>query len=338
MSRLLTPLSAKRIPVVRLAMCVALVAAAFVTRLSLGEMFPAGSLIFSIFYLAVVIAAYFAGPRLAAVTALVAAVSAYWAFAAPGFAWKVNVEALISMGFFALTSAVDIYFITGMKRAVVRYRLERTRAELLAQGHAALFHEYNERTANHLQLLGSLLRGGDEAKLVDEASRRTLLLSSVHRALTADPAAEPDFAAFAAQLVDRFLESAHVRPVTVVVQGGPAQVTPDRAASMAMLLSEWLRLALPRLAKAYQPHIEIVIAQEEFALRASGWVTRVEAPLTDLSARIVEAVAEHLGGRHSIEAAPGELRFRLVRPTGLASPPSAAGMPIWIAPGSASLQ
>jgi two-component sensor histidine kinase len=300
-----------------------LVAMSFALRLGLTRYVGPTGHTFTFFYLAVAVAAYFGGPTCAILTMVVSATSAYWAFAAPEFSWEFDHRALIAMGSFALTSAIYIYFITGMRQAIRRYRMERTRAEILAQGHAALFHEYNERAANFLQLLGAMLRKETaettDPQLIMEASRRTMLLSSVHRSMSPQTESQTDFAAFAKELIETVMRTAGISQATVEVEDLPRLVPADRAASMAVLLSEWSRLCVPSLMLARRPHVTVSLETDDegqhLRLSAHGWSgDNGGLQPRDLADQIITAMADQLAGQHRSESHPDALHFTLSCP------------------------
>jgi len=203
-----------------------LVVLAFCTREAMVPLLGETRVAFSTFYLAVVLSAYFCGVGPATCASILSAAVAYWAFVSPAYAPKFDVDSLTSMAFFGLTSAVDIYFITGMRRALNEYRLERTRAERLAQGNADLFREFNERATTHLQLVAALLHlrsreGLDAAysNALADASRRTLMISRVHRSLNHGAVPLTDFSGFTRQLLAAFVEAADHHDIRVIVSG-----------------------------------------------------------------------------------------------------------------------
>ena len=89
------------------------VGGAFVLRLALQPVFHQGQ-IYSLFWPGVVLAAYVFGRRPAAWATLLSGVVAFFAFATPQFAWKVEAQPLTSLAFFFVNAAVAIYLITAL--------------------------------------------------------------------------------------------------------------------------------------------------------------------------------------------------------------------------------
>ncbi|MBQ1541265.1 hypothetical protein C5708_17870 [Caulobacter sp. CCUG 60055] len=300
-----------------------LVGAAFAVRWALAPVF-AGSFIFSTFYPVIVITAYFAGARPAALAAVLSGALAIWAFAPPAFSLIVGAQALISLGFFAVTCAVDIYFITGMTRALQQFRSERSRAEVLAEGHANLFREFNERATNHLQLVAALLQrqandvyDRSYSQALTEASKRTLMISRIHRSMYGESDRATDFAVFARQLLESCLGAAEHRPVEVLVEDHGVALPSDQAASLAVLLFECFRSALQRLPRAGKGSVRVALTAEGDDYRlvlASGRVDMAGAFQDDLGRQIVAAMTDQLQGRFDVREADGGLVFEIVFP------------------------
>src|SRR5687768_11389020 len=95
----------------------ALVAGAFLVRLSLQSVLG-GALPYSIFYPAVILAAYAFGRGPAAAAAIGASLLAFFCFVEPAYAWKATPQVLTSLGFFNLVCAVAIVVITGLTGAL----------------------------------------------------------------------------------------------------------------------------------------------------------------------------------------------------------------------------
>ncbi len=279
---------------------------------------------------------------------LASALLAYWAFATPYYGLAFNVQALSAMGFFALTAAIDIYFITGMARAMRKYRLERTRAEILAEGHANLFREYNERTANHLQLLAALLKrqvegepGFDHAASLGEALRRTMLISSTHRSLDPGSGRKTEFAAFARQLLKSALDAAGAAHVTVSVENSDIALPPDQAASLAIVLIEWFRTAITLLPrdKAGRIGVSLDAAGSDYRLLLTALGQPGDNPdlfPDPVTRQIVAAATDQLGGRLAVSCDHGQLVLELLLPAMAAEGPQAPNA--IVAPGPNAIQ
>lgn len=307
---------------------------AFGMRLAFDPLIGDTRLAFSIFYLAVVFSAYFAGGGPAVFTAILSACLAYWAFVAPAYAMKINPESLTSMAFFGLTSAVDIYFITGMSRALREYRTEQQRAEQLAKGNADLFREFNERTTTHLQLVAALLhlRARDDvdssyANALADASRRTLMISRVHRNLNHGAVPLTDFSGFARQLLAACVEATPNSNIRATVSGDEILLPGEQATSMATILFEFVRFALRHQPAENGGTIDVHLTATEmsYRLRLSSASAKVPADQglmnEEMTRQAIEAMTDHLHGHFTTLPVPQGIAFELNIPTDIVGAP-----------------
>jgi two-component sensor histidine kinase len=294
------------------------VAVAFVARLWLNSVLGDG-FVFAVFYPVVILAAYFGGVGPAIAAAVLSAALGYYAFAAPAFAVAFNAHALKSMAFFALNAAVNIYFITGMTKAMNEARHQRERSDMLAEGHADLFREFNERTTNHLQLVSALLQtraggelGSDAARALTEASRHSLMLSQVHRSLQDERDRTTNFAVFARQLVTSCLHAAGDPPIQIEVAEQDVHLPADQAASLAGVVFEWLRVILMQSPAHRDGVFHLALAPEHEGFRLSlrgrwdanepGYASAPSMQLLD--SNIVGALVDQLGGEFAAWSGP----------------------------------
>lgn len=297
-----------------------LVVAAFLARLSLQPVFGANHA-FTVFYPGVILAAYFLGPRPAIVTATLSVAVAYWAFAEPVFAWKGDFATLTTILFFAVTSGVSIYFITGMRTALADLAEARGRAEGLAASHTELFRNLNERVTNHLQLVAALLQlqARDErdktmARALAEASARTLLISRVHRGLNGQIVQTLDFDAFARQLADAALAAQANPAVQVVIEPSGTRLGLDEATSVAIVLLECLQARLQMPAPAVL-RVGLYRDARQARLIVAESSALGEPPAEgDRRLYLIEAMVEQLGGRFSSKTGPEQIVSELVFP------------------------
>lgn len=299
---------------------------AFAVRIALIPIFGPVSFVFPIFYLAVVVAAYFTGVGPAIMTSLASAALAHWTFAKPAFAFKLTPEAATSMGFFMLTSTVDIYFISGMTRALHEYRAQKLRAEQLADSNAELFREFSERTTNHLQLVAALLqlRAGDGADAswsdaLTEASRRTMLIARAHRDMHEGGAKPVDLSAFAGQLLSAGLAASDDPALAIEIAGDTISLPPEQATSIAIILLEWFRFVLRHQIPggARRVRLELTANGNGYcvALSSPSAIMGEKLPGDALSRQIVQASADQLHGYARPVPTIDGLAFELVIPT-----------------------
>lgn len=228
---------------VQIVWTVVLLGGAFGIRYALHPLFGTDRFVFTVFYLAIVLIALVAGMLPALIASVIAAPLAYWAFAEPAYSLGFKAGALAAINFFVFTAVINLLFIMVVKRLLAANRAERLRAEELARGHADLFAEFNARAANHLQLVAALLGAnaresdGNSGKALSEASRRTDLISRLHRTMDAQTNKGTNVAAFAAHLLEggALVNGTNVH---VTVSRDPVIVRTDQATSIAILLME----------------------------------------------------------------------------------------------------
>lgn len=224
----------------------ALVAAAFFIRLPMQSVLG-GGLAYSCFYPPVILAAYAFGRRQATVAAAVSALLAFWCFVEPVYAWKTSPQILTAFVFFGVTCAVAIVVITGLTGALQAVSSELGRAQAVADSHAGLFRELNERMSHHMRLVAGVLalqaKGEPEPAVADSLRRameRTLLISRVHRELGGRADQSVDFDAFAAALA-RAVCAAREQPFErVQVQPSGLSLGVEEATSLGVALAECL--------------------------------------------------------------------------------------------------
>ncbi|MGH6911903.1 MAG: DUF4118 domain-containing protein, partial [Phenylobacterium sp.] len=175
------------------------VTAAFAVRLVTQPVFQHGQT-YSLFYPGVVMAAYLLGRRPAAFAMLLSGLVGFFAFATPQFAWKAAPQTLTTLFFFFLNASVAIYLITALTRALAELAASQGRAEAVADSHADLFRELNERISHHLRLVAGVLtlqaKGEPEPDVMrglQKASERSVLMARVHRELAGHSEAPVDF-------------------------------------------------------------------------------------------------------------------------------------------------
>lgn len=209
---------------------------------------------YSAFVPFILISAYVLGARPAILAAALSCTLGLLFFAMPAPWFGLNVRTLASLGMFVMTIGVGIYFITGMGRALRALAIEQARAEALAESHAELFRDLNERVTNHLQLVAAVLQlqarneqNGAVSHALAEASGRTLMISKVHRSLTSDQNEPLDFETFAAQLLKKTLLARGRATADVVLDASGVRLTPDQATSVGLVLLECLNSGLDGL-------------------------------------------------------------------------------------------
>jgi K+-sensing histidine kinase KdpD len=226
----------------RYGLAIAAVAVGFAVRTALEPAFG-GFHPYSTFLPVVILTAYGLGRGPAALALGLSAVLGYACFAAPEHGWK-DIHALASLGFFVGSGGVAAVLISALVRALDTLAAALARAETLAQSHAELFRELNERMTNHMQLIAGLLqlhalRETDEAlsQAFANASEKSLLISRAHRELSGRALELVDFNAFAERLVRTATPPGGP---TVEVAGARLMATASQATSLGVVLLECL--------------------------------------------------------------------------------------------------
>jgi len=224
----------------------AMVAVSFLVRLPMQPMLG-GGLAYSAFYPAVILSAYAFGRGPAVAATGVSALLAFWWFVEPVHALKLSSVVLAAFLFFIVTCAVAIVVITGLTGALKDVSRELGRTQAVADSHAGLFREINERMSHHMRLVAGVLalqaKGEPEPQVADSLRRameRTLLISRVHRELGGRVEESVDFDAFAAALARTVCVAREQAPERVQVQPSGLKLGVEEATSLGVALAECL--------------------------------------------------------------------------------------------------
>lgn len=306
----------------------AMVATAFLVRLSLQSVLG-GGLAYSAFYPAVILSAYAFGRGPAIVAALVSAVLAYWCFVEPVFAWKAAPNILTACLFFTLTCAVAIVVITGLTGALRDVSRELGRAQAVADSHAGLFRELNERMSHHMRLVAGVLalqaKGEPEPQVADglkRAMERTLLISRVHRELGGHADQSVDFDAFAAALARAVCLAREQSPDQVTVEPSGLKLGAEEATSLGVALAECLGALFDAgVASPLSIRFDTRDLQAEVAISQAG--EAIDSVLVSVTnGYLLRAMTEQLGAAVALRADAAGSALVLSMPRG--APRSAA--------------
>jgi two-component sensor histidine kinase len=228
------------------------IAAVFVVRLVAQPVFQTGQ-VYSLFYPAVVLTAYLLGRKPAAFAMLLSGAMGFFAFAAPTFAWKATPHVLTALFFFFVNASVAIYLITALTRALAELAASQDRAAAVADSHADLFRELNERISHHLRLVAGVLtlqaKGEPEPDVMrglQKASERSVLMARVHRELAGRTEAPVDFDAFARGLMRSVCHARGDDTDRVQIEPAHIWLPPEEATSLGMALAECVAALLSR--------------------------------------------------------------------------------------------
>lgn len=310
----------------------AMVAVAFVFRLQFQDVLG-GGLAYSTFYPAVILAAYAFGRGPAVAAAMVSSVLALFCFVEPAFAWKATPTVLAAFGFFALVCGVAIVVITGLTGALKAVSRELGRAQAVADSHAGLFRELNERMTHHMRLVAGVLalqaKGEPEPQVADglkRAMERTLLISRVHRELGGRVDDVADFDAFATALARAVCLAREQAPERVLVEASGLKLGVEEATSLGVALAECLgalfdaRVKGPLRIRFNARDHQVEVAISEGADGGDG------ALVTVSNGYLLRAMTEQLGAEVALRAdAEGSaLVLSMPRPAAVASPAQAS--------------
>jgi two-component sensor histidine kinase len=233
-------------PVMAWVWTAALVAAAFVFRYPMNGVLG-GSLSYSAFYPAVILSAYAFGRGPAIAATVVSALLGFLFFSAPAYSWQLDPKVLMGAVFFLTSSAVAIVVVTGLTGALRQVSTELGRAQAVADSHAGLFRELNERMTHHMRLVAGVLalqaKGEPEPQVADSLRRameRSLLISRVHRELAGHTDGPTDLDAFATALARAVCVARDQPADRVIVQPSGLSLGAEETTSLGVALAECL--------------------------------------------------------------------------------------------------
>lgn len=314
-----------------------LVVAVFTVRLLLQPLLGDGQA-YALFCLAVIVAAYLFGRGPAALVTVAGGLLAFFCFVAPQFAWKSAPGALTTLTSYALNCAVAVYLITTLTRALSELTAGQSRAEAVADNHANLFRELNERISHHLRLVAGVLSlqakgepAADVLRGLQKASERSMLMARVHRELSGRTEEPVDFDAFARGLVRSVCQARGDPAERVVIEPADIWLPPEEATSLGVALAECVAALLAR--KDCGPlRISMLGGAVDTRISICEIDRQTGATLASLSGGyLLRAMVEQLGAAIELKAdAQGsalEITVPHAPPPALSSvQPSAAGM------------
>jgi two-component sensor histidine kinase len=285
-----------------------LVAAAFLLRLPMQGVLG-GNLAYSVFYPAVILAAYAFGRWQAVAAAVFSAVLAVTVFVDPALSSPLSMGALAAFMFFVTTSAVAIVVITGLTRALKDVSHELGRARAVAESHAGLFRELNERMTHHMRLVAGVLalqaKGEPEPQVADSLKRameRTLMISRVHRELGGRSDEAVALGPFAAALA-RAVCQARGEPIDrVAVEGSDLRLPLEETTSLGVALAECLGTLFDiGVDGQLRVRLDASGGQAEVAISEAG--ARAQGALVSVTnGYLLRAMTEQLGAAVALRA------------------------------------
>ena len=309
----------------------ALVAVAFLIRWSMQPMLG-GGLAYSTFYPVVILIAYAFGRWPAVAATVVCANVALVCFVEPAFAFKLPANAVTGYVFFLVSAAVAITVVTGLTSALKDLSRELGRAQAVADSHAGLFRELNERMTHHMRLVAGVLaiqaKGEPEQQVADSLRRameRSLLIARVHRELGGRGETPVAFDTFAVALARAVCLSRQQPPERVGVEASGLELSLEEATSLGVALAECLG-ALLDTGGAGQLSLRLDASgrQAEVAISETG--AAAEGALVSVTnGLLLRAMAEQLGAAVALRADAHGSALVLSMPRGaVAADPEAA--------------
>lgn len=292
-----------RLPGARYLAAVGLVLASIGIRLLVTPSLEA-SYSYTCYYPGVILAAYWLGGRPALMAAGLSTFFEYNFMGPTPFSLPTDSEALIRLGFFAVSSLMLIHVLSTIRDRLNTLTSQHAQVEALAMGQAELFRDHAQRTTDHLQLISAILqlRARDEgdpmvSRVLTNAASRTLILSRTHRELAGGSDRRIPFESFARKLVEASAARGGVPSDRVAISVGARDVPLEQATSLGLVMLEYLNaLKVQRTAVGLSVTLDDYGQERSLTLA----VTEGVGP-TPRDIPLFEVIAEQLGGRLEIK-------------------------------------
>lgn len=314
-----------RIPFARTRRWIAFTAAialpllALIFRFLVADFLPEGYP-FITFFPAVIITAFFFGLRPGVVAGVLSGLLSWFFFISPVYSFDLSFNAIVALGFYAAIISVDIALVHWMQDANCELTNERQRANELAENREVLFKELQHRVGNNLQMVGSLIalqkrRMNDPAAKValDEAARRLGLVGRIQRQLYDPAGAQLSLAAYIDQICKDVIAAAGREGLRYdFTSVGDAVLPPDKAIPTALVVAEAVNNAIEHgFGSGNEGHIQVAVAPVPrgvavtIADNGKGIPAGFDVNASEsLGLKIARTLAQSLGGRFSMHAAP----------------------------------
>ncbi len=228
-------------PWLALALALVVLAVALLVRLALPEAMR--SLPFITLLPAILIAAMIGGLRVGIVITILGGVAAWYWFLPPLASFELTwPDGVLSIVFFAITAAIQLYVIRTLNLAVDQLSKERDQ-------NAVLFQELQHRVANNLQFIASLLSfqrrmassdPAASAKALEVAQNRLDLMARIHRRLYDPSATRMPLSQYFQGLCQEILEATGARNVVCLVEVAPVIFDLRSLMNLSLLLNEFI--------------------------------------------------------------------------------------------------
>lgn len=207
---------------------------------------------FITFVPAVVLTAFFFGPRPGIFAGVLSWFAARYYFIMPVHSFVLTPPVIASIPFYAAIVAVDIAIIHFMQRANHELREQRETSLKHTELREIMFSELQHRVSNKLQIVASLLTlqkrrviDPDAQKALEDAALRVGMIGRISRALHDPERGGLGVGAFIEQVGRDIVETAGAHDVRLIVHAEPdAELSDDSGVPIALIVAETISNAL----------------------------------------------------------------------------------------------
>jgi two-component sensor histidine kinase len=271
---------------------------------------------------AILIAALVGGLQAGVIVAVLSGFAAWYLFLPPEGSFSLFwPRGAVSLLFFAITAAIQLYVIRTLNLAVDELSTERDQS-------AVMFQELQHRVANNLQFISSLLKLQRQTAVTDPAkSERALeaaesrleLMARIHRRLYDPAAIRMPLSEYFQGLCTEILEATGAKNVVCVVETPAVTFDLRRLMMLSLLMNEVITNSVKHaFSGRQQGTISIRLDQEgnqySFTITDDGrGLIASDGRVEGLGFRIMQNLAAQLGGQISFSGEKG-MTARLVFP------------------------
>jgi two-component sensor histidine kinase len=264
------PLARDR-PVLGAVATIAVVAAAWLLRMTTDPLLPSG-FPYVTFFPAVIVTSFLFGVRLGSAAAIVCGLLAWYFFIPPARSFVLTHGAGFALAFYVFVVATDLALVHWMQSANRQLATEREVNRTLADTRELLFQELQHRVSNNLQVAASLLmmqkrqlNDADAKAALDEAAGRLALIGSISRQLYDPSGAAQSLLPFLDELCRSVLAASGRDDIEFEMSGSDdLRLLPDAAVPTALIVAEAVANALEHgFAGRRSGRIKVAIVRSE---------------------------------------------------------------------------
>jgi len=224
---------------------VAIVAAAWLVRMTADPLLPSG-FPYVTFFPAVIVTSFLFGVRLGAVAAILSGLLAWYFFIPPAGSFTLTHGAGFALAFYVFVVGTDLALVHWMQSANRALAREREMNGSLADTRELLFRELQHRVSNNLQVAASLLMlqkrrlTDPEARAaLDEAGGRLALIGNISRQLYDPSGAAQPLLPFLSELSRDVVDASGRYDLVLNILGDDRlRLQPDAAVPTALIVAE----------------------------------------------------------------------------------------------------